>query len=165
MTRINSAIQPGFLTDEHLLAEHREIKRLPYSYAARVGLDNFTGIPPVFKLGKGHVLFWLNKGAFTHRRSLDIYRECLRRGFKVQNYSASWDIFKVEHYNEYIPSMDELNELVHRIETRIREGKQENYHHYGAPISKQRAIDLLYLSEIYATGYKPHTNPRKNQTK
>ena len=29
MTRINSAITVRRLTDEHLLAEHREIKRLP----------------------------------------------------------------------------------------------------------------------------------------
>ena len=28
MTRINSAIKARLLTDEHLLAEHREIKRL-----------------------------------------------------------------------------------------------------------------------------------------
>lgn len=30
MTRINSAINVKYLTDEHLLAEHREIKRMPY---------------------------------------------------------------------------------------------------------------------------------------
>ena len=29
MTRINSAISVRRLTDEHLLAEHREIKRVP----------------------------------------------------------------------------------------------------------------------------------------
>lgn len=32
MTRINSAINVKNLTDEHLLAEHREIKRLPALY-------------------------------------------------------------------------------------------------------------------------------------
>ena len=35
MTRINSGIPVKSLTDEHLLAEHREIKRLPY-YIRRI---------------------------------------------------------------------------------------------------------------------------------
>jgi hypothetical protein len=35
MTRINSAIDPSRLTDEHLLAEHREIKRIVQNYLKR----------------------------------------------------------------------------------------------------------------------------------
>jgi deoxyribonuclease (pyrimidine dimer) len=65
MTRINSAIKVKFLTDEHLLAEHREIKRLPYAYKKRIETGKgFKDIPKEFTLGTGHVLFFINKNKF-----------------------------------------------------------------------------------------------------
>ena len=59
MTRINVGIPPAELTDKHLLAEHREIKRIPNCIAK--GKYNMEGIPDKFKLGKGHVKFFYNK--------------------------------------------------------------------------------------------------------
>ena len=50
MTRINVAIPPAELTNKHLLAEHREIKRIPNCVSR--GKYNLKNIPPVFKLGK-----------------------------------------------------------------------------------------------------------------
>lgn len=41
MTRINSAISVRRLTDEHLLAEHREIKRLPACYLKAKNFGSF----------------------------------------------------------------------------------------------------------------------------
>ena len=58
MTRINVGIPPEELTDKHLLAEHREIKRIPNCIAK--GKYNMDGIPDRFKLGKGHVKFFYN---------------------------------------------------------------------------------------------------------
>ena len=43
MTRINVGIPPAELTDKHLLAEHREIKRIPNCIAK--GKYNMDGIP------------------------------------------------------------------------------------------------------------------------
>ena len=43
MTRINVGISPTELTDKHLLAEHREIKRIPNCIAR--GRYNMEGIP------------------------------------------------------------------------------------------------------------------------
>ena len=59
MTRINVGIQPVELTDQHLIAEHREIKRIPNCVAK--GKYNMEGIPDKFKLGTGHVKFFYNK--------------------------------------------------------------------------------------------------------
>lgn len=56
MTRINSAIPVKNLTDEHLLAEHREIKRLPYFLSKAIQSGSINNIPEKFTLGKGHVL-------------------------------------------------------------------------------------------------------------
>ena len=63
MTRINTAISVKSLTDEHLLAEHREIKRL-----ANTKITNLNDIPSEFCLGKGHVKFFMNKFKYTFNR-------------------------------------------------------------------------------------------------
>ena len=59
MTRINCGIPPCELTDKHLMAEHREIKRIPN--CIKKGRYSMTGQPEVFTLGKGHVKFFYNK--------------------------------------------------------------------------------------------------------
>lgn len=71
MTRINSAIPVEHLTDEHLLAEHREIKRLP-------------------------ALFAKTNKATLHKL---IHAECVNRSFNVANYSANW--FQRIYENQY----------------------------------------------------------------
>ena len=69
MTRINVGILPSELTDKHLLAEHREIKRIPNCIVK--GKYNMNGIPDKFKLGTGHVKFFYNKLFYL----LDSFRE------------------------------------------------------------------------------------------
>ena len=95
MTRINSAIKVRLLTDEHLLAEHREIKRIPSVYTKRKNSKlGLTNLPKNFRLGTGHVLFFIDKAAFTIGRYLDIRNECINRGFKVEDYSDNWEVYK-----------------------------------------------------------------------
>ena len=53
MTRINCGISPDELPDKILLAELREIKRIPN--AIQKGRYSLDGIPDQFKLGTGHV--------------------------------------------------------------------------------------------------------------
>lgn len=93
MTRINAGIKPQLLTDKHLIAEHREIKRIP-NHLAKFGV--IGDIPKEFSLGTGHVKFFLDKGEYTHLRYIAIYEECLNRNFNIQNYSDAWKI-----YNNY----------------------------------------------------------------
>ena len=99
MTRINVGIQPEELTDKHLLAEHREIKRIPNCIAK--GKYNMDGIPKRFKLGKGHVKFFYNKLQYLLIRYLTLYRECKKRGFNVQNYASAWEGLPSELMNNY----------------------------------------------------------------
>lgn len=148
MTRINSAIKVSMLTDEHLLAEHREIKRLPSVYLKRkeskIGL---TDLPKHFTLGTGHVLFFIDKPEFTFGRYLDIYNECTHRGFNVENYSSNWNVYKSEYNNpisnNYTPSNQEYNLLIERITERLLGSKKPYWHYYGRQISKEEAIKLL----------------------
>ena len=102
MTRINVGIQPVELTDKHLLAEHREIKRIPNCIAK--GRYNMDGIPERFKLGKGHVKFFYNKLEYLFTRYVKLYLECKNRGFNVQNYSKAWDNLPEELMNQYKPT-------------------------------------------------------------
>jgi hypothetical protein len=92
MTRINVGIPVRMLSDKHLIAEHREIKRIP-NHLRKHGEKCLNDIPHRFTLGKGHVKFFLDKGMYTYGRYIRIYKECISRGFKVTDYRAAWDIY------------------------------------------------------------------------
>ena len=81
MTRIN-LVPPSELCDQHLLAEHRELTRIPNAVAK--GKFNLQGQPTDYKLGEGHVRFFFNKLAFLKRRYDELHQECKARGFNVQ---------------------------------------------------------------------------------
>ena len=81
MTRIN-LVPPTELCDQHLLAEHRELTRIPNAVAK--GKYHLTGQPTEYKLGEGHVRFFFNKMAFLKKRYDLLHAECKARGFNVQ---------------------------------------------------------------------------------
>lgn len=78
MTRIN-VVPPEELTDQHLLAEYRELPRV-FRLARHV-----TGAPSAYTMGKGHVTFFYARTGFLARRQAALIAECLRRGFHVQH--------------------------------------------------------------------------------
>ena len=153
MTRINSAIAVRNLTDEHLLAEHRQIKRLPYYLDKACQSGSINRIPKEFTLGKGHVLFFLNKQDFISKRYKLLHDECVARGFNVADYSNNW--FGLDFYWKYLshsltsywwdyqPTDKERNLLMKRITERIMGSSKKCFHYYGEPISKDKAIELL----------------------
>lgn len=146
MTRVNSAIKPIFLTDEHLLAEHYEIKRLVFNYLKRKSINNNKSlgkIPEKFCLGTGHVSFFLDKGEFTLVRYKQLYNECLARNFSVQNYANNWESYSEEHFKNYEPTLNEYKLLNERITDRLLNTKKKNWHYYGKPITKEFAVDIL----------------------
>lgn len=81
MTRIN-LVPPAELCDQHLLAEHRELTRIPNAVAK--GKFHLKGQPTEYKLGEGHVRFFFNKLAFLKKRYDALHQTCKARGFKVQ---------------------------------------------------------------------------------
>lgn len=81
MTRIN-VVPVEELCDQHLLAEHRELTRIPNGIASGRH-SNFNSIPPTYRLGAGHVTFFLNKLAFLMQRYAALHDECRKRGFNV----------------------------------------------------------------------------------
>ena len=145
MTRINSAIPVENLTDEHLLAEHREIKRLPWCLENAIKSGSIKNIPEKFTLGKGHVLFFLDKMEFVQMRYMDIYRECENRGFSPRSYEYNFimPLKFVDFYNYYTPTSEERYLLIERITERIMNSPKKCFHYYGKAISKEEAVKLL----------------------
>lgn len=90
MTRINCAIKPAELSTKHLIAELREIKRIPNHVSANKDKLNMKGIPDKFTLGTGHVKFFYNKLGYLQARYKVLYEEAIVRGFNVSDFSESF---------------------------------------------------------------------------
>ena len=113
MTRINVGIPPTELINQHLIAEHREIKRIPNCIVK--GKYNMEGIPNKFKLGTGHVKFFYNKLLYLKNRYISLYNECIKRGFNVQNYISAWDNVPQELMNDYKVEDNDIKIIKQRI--------------------------------------------------
>lgn len=128
MTRINASINPIKLCDQHLLAEYREITRIPNQ--AKKWLDNNkpTNIPDEFKLGTGHVKFFYNKIKYLHKRFNSIKEELLKRDFDVILTDKRFSMLKkTELYNDWIETDNSKLLLQERILERL-ENKNIKYY-------------------------------------
>jgi len=123
MTRIN-LVSVSELYDQHLLSEHREIKRIPN--IIKNWKFNLGKIPNTYVLWTGHVKFFYNKLKFLHKRYIELYNECLNRKFKVENYEQSFLNLPIELYNDYIPSEDEIK----INKQRLKEKYKANFYRY-----------------------------------
>lgn len=121
MTRINVAIPPAELHYKHLLAESREIKRVPNCVSR--GRYNLKSIPKEFTLGKGHVAFFYDKLLYLKNRYEKIYKECIKRGFNVQYWGNAWDKVPPELMNDYIPTKRDEIILRERINEKLNNMK------------------------------------------
>jgi len=122
MTRINIGVPPRELTNKHLIAEHREIKRIPNVVSK--GKYNLKGVPPQFTLGKGHVAFFYNKLEFVRKRYEELYTECKARGYNVTYYGDAWNNIPKEFMNDYIPTKRDEEIIRQRIKEKL-EGTYE----------------------------------------
>jgi hypothetical protein len=116
MTRINAGIPPQKLTNRHLLAEHREIKRIPN--VIKNGKANLDGIPEQFSLGKGHVKFFYNKLGYLHARYVEIRTECEARGFNITNYEDAFLGLPDDLYGTWEPGAEDIRIIEERIRSR-----------------------------------------------
>lgn len=85
MTRVN-VVDPGVLTDQHLLAEYREIPRVitaSNQHKATHATHIPAGQPNHYVLGAGHMKFFYNKQMYIWQRHQELVDEMIRRGFKT----------------------------------------------------------------------------------
>lgn len=123
MTRIN-LVDVAELYDQHLLSEHREIKRIPNVIA--FGRYIFAWIPDKYVLWTGHVKFFYDKLLFLHNRYKAIYKECKKRGFQVENYEKSFKNMPEKLYNNYTPTPEAIE--INR--GRLQEKYRPNFYKY-----------------------------------
>ena len=123
MTRIN-LVNPSELTDQHLIAEYREIfmvgGSLNRTLNSKVGYRE-DRVPKQYTLNTGHVYFFYNKGKYLHRRYKQLITEMKRRGFtpdKTRVFPTS--VFKDNGlYNDWIPRVEDYKIIRQRIEEKI----------------------------------------------
>jgi deoxyribonuclease (pyrimidine dimer) len=115
MTRINT-VPVSELSGKHLIAEHREIKRIPN--AIRSGKAIVKNIPEQFTLGTGHVKFFYDKVLWLKNRYLELYQECLRRGYNVTSYVDSFDGINDDLMNDWQPTAASIELIRERIKER-----------------------------------------------
>lgn len=136
MTRIN-LIDPVYICDQQLLAEERELPRIPNN--VNKGKVKFENIPENYVLGTGHVKFFYDKLLFLYERYDDIYDECIFRGFSVE-----WKFpTNIQNNGFWTPSGKEIIKNVKRMEKRIDEMKREPTY-YKQQIGKKNCKRLLH---------------------
>jgi len=119
ITRINVGVSPVELNRQHLLAEHREITRIPN--AIRSGRFSDKGIPTEFTLGKGHVKFFYYRLSYLKRRYYELYQECKRRGYNVTAKHGAFlrEGIQPNHWQDYTPTDRDRQIIQQRIEERL----------------------------------------------
>lgn len=152
MTRINANIRPEHLIDQHLVAEYREIVRIPNA-VLKMGPDNKRIYPKQFKLGAGHVLFFYTKIKFLHKRFLDLKQEMRNRVIANNMEDDMFMSFKdnvnwLLHYNGiHATELVEANALVvERIIERLGTMKR-------APTINGEPIDVPSYCEMLRNYY------------
>ena len=115
MTRVNAGIMPEELPRKLLLAEHREIIRIPNAVSS--GRAILKNLPDKFTLNKGHVRFFYKRLAYIKRRYLAIYEECRKRGYNVTDFSESF-VEMPGLYNDWQETPEARALLIERITQR-----------------------------------------------
>lgn len=125
MTRIN-IVDVANLTDQHLFAEYREITRI--FALVKVAQDKYSyvqivkKIPPTYRMGTGHVLFFYDKLAFIEKRYFALRDEVIERKFNITlkddivNFRQSID---KRFYQDFVPSKSDIAVNVERIIDKI----------------------------------------------
>ncbi len=124
MTRIN-LVPPQELSDQHLIAEYREIFMVGSSLQRSMKSIKWdktkNSLPKKFSLNSGHVKFFYNKGKYLHKRYLLLIKEMKRRGmnpdpersFKIEQWPA-------EFYKDWKPKKKDFLIIRKRIEEKIK---------------------------------------------
>jgi deoxyribonuclease (pyrimidine dimer) len=116
MTRINVGIKPKELPSKLLIAELRELVRIPNQ--VKTGKYDMKGQPIEFKLGTGHVKFFYDKLGYLFKRYNSLRKEALNRGYNVQDFSNSWDEIPNNMMGEYTEQPKDREILISRIKKR-----------------------------------------------
>ncbi len=132
MTRIN-IVSPSELTDQHLVAEYREIFMVGSALQRSLKSKNWdkNTIPKQFTLNTGHVKFFYDKGKYLHKRYTELRAEMKARGMTPDpTRGFKREQWPEELYNDWIPRVEDYKIIRQRIQEKI-EMKPEWYRKTG----------------------------------
>ena len=145
MVRIN-LIEPRNLTDQHLLAEYNEILML-CGYVKKT-LEKYypsywKDIPRSYKLGKGHIKFFVNKLEYLFNRFYNIKLELTLRDYAVIKEFPFNDVYPYikedpfndtystnELWNNWTPTQSDYDIIMQRLQEKLKM-KPNYYTYYG----------------------------------
>lgn len=142
MTRIN-IIPPIALTDQHLLAEIKEINQLSGQFTKSLNSKTgITNIPANFTLGKGHVKFFYNKGLYLNKRFILLKEEAINRGFNIKvDFNDAWTTSR-QLYNDWSSTFPDVEIIIPRLKEKILL-KPEWYLY-----KKKKIVLIEYLNQL-----------------
>lgn len=105
ITRIN-VVPVTELCDQHLLAEHRELVRIPNDLLAGKLQFQYQDRPDQYVTGEGHVKFFTNKLRYLYARYQELDDECIKRGLTT---TYAWPVNFMNHttlryWDDYKPT-------------------------------------------------------------
>ena len=123
MTRIN-LVAPSELSDQHLVAEYREIFMVGSSLQRSLKSKNWektlANIPKKYTLNKGHVTFFYNKGKYLYKRYELLIKEMKNRGMNPDSdRKFKTEQWPKELFNDWKPEPDDYNIIRARIKEKI----------------------------------------------
>jgi hypothetical protein len=126
MTRIN-VIDPTELTDQHLIAEYRELPRVfalarPLAPRERV---------PTYRLGAGHVKFFYPLTGWLAARQAALIAECQRREFNIQHTTPPMSLPGLD--GDWSPPPEALSVNRARLQEKLLD-RPGFYRHCGEPV-------------------------------
>ena len=139
-------IHPWFLTDQHLISEKRELRMIPPLLKKRIdsGKHTLLDIPKRFTLGKGHMLFWLDKMLYLSIRYDTLVEEMKRRGFNADS-SLTFDMgcaITSKMNNNWEPQSEDYDIIVTRLREMVM-GKIGWYRYCGKLVN-EKWVEITY---------------------
>lgn len=147
--RVN-VIHPMFLSDQHLVAEYREVKMGPKALSKSLfslkGIDK-KRISPKYILNTGHTYFFYDKNGFLERRLEQLCTEMKKRGIQCNHeeliddkYDYHKDTFNDEWWGDWKPDTDAVNVNMERINQRFSIKPDGWYRFWKRPVLDMQDI-------------------------
>ena len=141
MTRINLVV-PSELSDQHLVAEYREIFMVGSSLQRSMKSKNWektlANIPKKYTLNIGHVTFFYDKGKYLYKRYDSLVEEMKKRGMNPNpERRFKTDQWPKGLFKDWEPEPEDYKVIRARIKEKI-EMKPEWYRFSSAKLFKRR---------------------------
>lgn len=101
-----------------LIAEYRELPRIRHAWPRK----SYPNVPPRYKMGRGHVTFFMDKGRYLVRRHRMLVREMRNRGYNVRMPPLSLSHWPMFAMNDWQPDEESLRVNRERIRERVNKG-------------------------------------------